>query len=64
MKNTTEVVTAITLFAFAAGLITFMITVGTLLAPIAIFVIGVAMVVLVIRELDKEEKRTKKKRKR
>ncbi len=51
------------LFAFAMGLIAFMVTAGTLLAPVAMFIVGVAMVVLAIRELDKNKKKNNRRRK-
>ena len=64
MKNITEILTAILLFAFAVGLVAFMLTVGTLLAPIAMFIIGVAMIVLAIRELESHKAKRKKKRRK
>jgi len=62
MKNITEILTAIVLFAFALGLISFMVTAGTLLAPIAMFIFGVAAIVLGIRELESSKKKKKRKR--
>ncbi len=62
MKNITEILTAIILFSFAAGLIAFMLTVGTLLAPIVIFILSIFAIVLAIRELEKEKKKENKRK--
>ncbi|MCD6136215.1 hypothetical protein J7J63_05825 [Candidatus Bipolaricaulota bacterium] len=63
MKNVTEIMTAIALFAFAVGLVVFMATLGTLLAPIALFILGVAMIILIMRELEKKPRNKKRRRK-
>ena len=64
MNNLTEIIVAILLFSFAFGLIAFMLTVGTLLAPVAAFIVGVTMIILAKREFDSNKNKKKKKRRK
>lgn len=60
MKDLKDAIQAILLIGFAIGIISFMFTVGTLMAPIAVVLFSVVSVFILIRESEKKTKKKKK----